>query len=67
MLGQLWKYSTLLKLEDWMQPTIVFDIDGTLTDYKEFIKKRPFPYFEKKYAMKAVHPCELEPEDIFDI
>jgi FMN phosphatase YigB (HAD superfamily) len=50
-----------------MQPTIVFDIDGTLTDYKEFIKKRPFPYFEKKYAMKAVHPCELEPEDIFDI
>ena len=50
-----------------MQPTIAFDIDGTLTDYRKFIRKTAFPYFEKKYGMKAVALNELEPEDIFKI
>lgn len=50
-----------------MQPTVVFDIDGTLTDYRGFIRKTAFPYFENKYGMKAVASDELEPEDIFGI
>lgn len=45
---------------------IVFDLDGTLTDFNEFIKKNAIPFFQKK-GMKIVNPNELEVEDIFDM
>lgn len=46
---------------------IVFDIDGTLTDYSHFIKETAYPFFHRKYQMPAVFPDCLEPEDIFDM
>ena len=33
-----------------MQPLVIFDIDGTLTDFRGFIKRCAIPYFEKKYG-----------------
>lgn len=46
---------------------IIFDIDGTLTDYNAFVKETAIPYFEKQYGWTVVHPDALEIEDIFDI
>ena len=48
-----------------MQPLIIFDIDGTLTEYKRFIRKYAVCYFEKKYGLKAVNADALEIRDIF--
>ena len=50
-----------------MQPVIVFDIDGTLTDYREFIKRVAYPYFEKQYGIKPSFPNKLELQDIYDL
>lgn len=50
-----------------MQPLVIFDIDGTLTDFRGFIKRCAIPYFEKKYGMKAIDPNALEIQDIFRI
>lgn len=44
---------------------IIFDIDGTLTDYNKFIKQYAIPYYCKKFHMKIQYPNELEIEDIF--
>ena len=46
---------------------IVFDIDGTLTDYGQFLKETAYPFFQRKYQMPVVFPDCLEPEDIFDM
>lgn len=46
---------------------IVFDIDGTLTDYSSFLKETAYPFFQRKYQMAVVFPDCLEPEDIFDM
>lgn len=46
---------------------IIFDLDGTLTDFNKFIRKNAIQYFEKKYHLSMVHPDALEIEDIFDI
>lgn len=46
---------------------IVFDLDGTLTDFNKFIDKKAIPYFAKKYGLQVINPNELEIEDIFDI
>lgn len=46
---------------------IIFDFDGVLTDYNQFIQKNAIPYFQKKYHMAVVRPDALELEDIFDI
>ena len=50
-----------------MQPVIVFDIDGTLTDYRGFIKRVAYPYFEKQYGIKPSFPNKLELQDIYDL
>ena len=50
-----------------MQPVIIFDIDGTLTNYRGFINKVAVPYFEKHYGIKPVFPDEIEIRDIFDL
>ena len=46
---------------------IIFDFDGVLTDYNQFIQKNAIGYFQKKYQMKIINPDALEIEDIFDI
>ena len=46
---------------------LVFDIDGTLTDYNEFVRKNALDYFKKKYGMKVIYPQKLEIEEIFDM
>lgn len=46
---------------------IIFDLDGTLTDFNAFIEKNAIPFFEKKYNMVVADPNALELEDIFDI
>lgn len=46
---------------------IVFDIDGTLTDYNHFLRETAYPFFQRKYQMPVVFPNCLEPEDIFDM
>lgn len=45
---------------------IVVDLDGTLTNFNEFVKNTAIPFFEKK-GMVVVKPNELEVEDIFDM
>ena len=46
---------------------VVFDIDGTLTDYNRFVHKRAVRYFMRKYNMQVANPCALEIEDVFEI
>lgn len=46
---------------------IIFDTDGTLTDFNKFIKDNAMDYFIEKYDMKVKYPNKLEIEDIFDM
>lgn len=46
---------------------IVVDLDGTLTNFSEFIKINAIPFFQKKYQMEVVNSNELEIEDIFEM
>lgn len=46
---------------------IVFDIDGTLTNYNEFVKNKAIPYIKSKYQLEVINPNALEIEDVFDI
>ena len=46
---------------------IIFDTDGTLTDFNKFIKDNAIEYFKNEYGMKVVYPDKLEVEDIFDM
>lgn len=46
---------------------IVFDLDGTLTDFNSFIDKNAIPYFMNKYGLKVINENGLEIEEIFEI
>lgn len=46
---------------------IVFDTDGTLTDFNKFIKDNAYVYFKEEYGMDVVYPDKLEIEDILDM
>lgn len=46
---------------------IIFDIDGTMTDYHAYIEKYAIPWFYKKYNLLPIKPNELELQDIFDL
>lgn len=46
---------------------MIFDTDGTLTNFNEFVEKNAIKYFEKKYGMTVVNPDMLEIQDIFDM
>ena len=46
---------------------IIFDTDGTLTDFNKFVKDNAINYFVNEYGMEIKYPNELEIEDIFDI
>ena len=46
---------------------IIFDLDGTLTDFNYFIEKNAIPFFKKNYNMEVIYPDALEIEEIFDI
>ena len=46
---------------------LIFDIDGTLTDYNKYLKNNAISYFEKNYGMTVKNPNKLEIEDIFDM
>lgn len=46
---------------------IVFDIDGTLTDFNQYVIKYALPYFRKHYGMEIVFKNKLELEDVFDM
>ena len=49
------------------RPLIIFDIDGTLTDFNKFISDKSIPYFKKHYHLRVKNPSALEISDIFDI
>lgn len=46
---------------------IIFDTDGTLTDFNQFVKDNALDYFANEYGMVVKYPNELEIEDIFDM
>ncbi|MDE6656069.1 MAG: 1-acyl-sn-glycerol-3-phosphate acyltransferase [Anaeroplasmataceae bacterium] len=46
---------------------IIFDFDGVLTDYNQFIQENAISYFCEKYHMKIVDPMALEIEEVFNI
>ena len=46
---------------------IIFDTDGTLTNFNKFINLNALKYFEQEYGMTIVNPKALELEDIFDM
>ena len=46
---------------------IIYDTDGTFTDFNKFIQEEAIPFFEKKYGMEVVYPNKLEIEDILDM
>ena len=46
---------------------IVFDLDGTLTDFNKFVWENAIPYFEYKYSIKPQNPKSLEIEDILGL
>lgn len=46
---------------------IIFDTDGTLTDFNKFVKDNAINYFINEYGMEIKYPNELEIEDIFDM
>lgn len=46
---------------------IIFDTDGTLTDFNKFIKDNAYDYFRNEYGMKIIYPDKLEIEDILDM
>lgn len=46
---------------------IVFDTDGTVTDFNKFIKDNAYFYFKNEYGMDVVYPNKLEIEDILDM
>lgn len=46
---------------------IIFDTDGTLTDFNKFVYDNAIDYFINEYGMVVKYPNELEVEDIFDM
>lgn len=46
---------------------IIFDIDGTMTDYHAYIETYALPWFYKRYGLCPIKPDRLELEDILDL
>lgn len=46
---------------------IIFDIDGTMTDYHAYIETYALPWFYKRYGLRSIKPDWLELEDILDL
>lgn len=46
---------------------IIFDTDGTLTDFNKFIRNNAYDYFKTEYGMDVVYLDKLEIEDILDM
>lgn len=46
---------------------IIFDIDGTMTDFHGYIEKYALPWFYRKYGLLPLKKNELELEDILDL
>lgn len=46
---------------------IIFDIDGTMTDYHAYIETYALPWFYKRYGLRPIKPDRLELEDILDL
>lgn len=46
---------------------IIFDLDGTITDFNCFIEKVALPYFKRKYRLDIANLDKLEIEDILNI
>ena len=46
---------------------IIFDIDGTMTDYRAYIDHYALPWFYRKYGLLPQKENELELEDILDL
>lgn len=46
---------------------IIFDTDGTVTDFNKFLQTHAYKHFMGKYDMKIVNPKGLELEEIFDM
>ena len=46
---------------------IIYDTDGTFTDFNKFIQDEAIPFFVKNYGMEVVYPNKLEIEDILDM
>ena len=46
---------------------IIYDTDGTFTDFNKFIQDEAIPFFKKNYGMDVVYPNKLEIEDILDM
>jgi 1-acyl-sn-glycerol-3-phosphate acyltransferase len=46
---------------------IIFDLDGTITDFNCFIEKIALPYFKRKYRLDIVNLDKLEIEDILNM
>lgn len=46
---------------------IVFDLDGTLTDFNKFVWENAIPYFEHRYNIEPKNPKSLELEDILGL
>ncbi|MDO4966530.1 MAG: 1-acyl-sn-glycerol-3-phosphate acyltransferase [Lachnospiraceae bacterium] len=47
--------------------TIVFDIDGTLTDFNKFLKDNAYRYLKDKYNILPQDETQLELEDIYGL
>lgn len=46
---------------------IIIDLDGTLTNFNQYIFDKAIPYFVSKYGMEIKYPDKLEVEDILDM
>ena len=46
---------------------IIFDLDGTITDFNCFIEKIALPYFKRKYRLDIVNLDKLEIENILNM
>lgn len=61
------KVERTAKLVREMDKTIIFDIDGTLTNYNKFVDHYAVPYFERKYGLRTCDKTALEIEDVLAI
>lgn len=46
---------------------IIFDIDGTLTNYNDFIESKAIPFIISRFHLEVINKNALEIEEIFDI
>lgn len=46
---------------------IIFDVDGTMTDFHAYIQSCALPWFHRKYGLLPLKKNELELEDILDL